>query len=92
MDGDKDIKKDYLVGIDVEKQQHVLPQQHRLPPYASDEVVVPKEAFTQGNSTYAKIQRLAGRLKIEQRGIERVPEDERTDTSLVNVGTLVCNP
>lgn len=50
---------------------------------------VPGESFEYGNSLYAKIQRLAGRFNIEQRGIERVPEDERTDNSLLNVGTMV---
>lgn len=50
---------------------------------------VPANAFTEGNSLYAKIQRFAGRYNIEQRGIERVPEDERTDKHLMNVGTMV---
>lgn len=50
---------------------------------------VPANAFTEGNSPYAKIQRFAGRFNIEQRGIERVPEDERTDRHLMNVGTMV---
>lgn len=38
---------------------------------------------------YGKLQRLAGKFKVEQRGIERVPEDERTDTSYWNIGTMV---
>lgn len=50
---------------------------------------VPGESFEYGNSMYAKLQRLAGRFHVEQRGIERVPEDERNDTSLLNVGTMV---
>lgn len=50
---------------------------------------VPQEALTQGNSWTAKLQRLAGKFKIEQRGIERVEEDERTETNgVVNVGTM----
>ncbi|CAO2647458.1 Nn.00g083800.m01.CDS01 [Neocucurbitaria sp. VM-36] len=49
---------------------------------------VPGESFEVGNSTYAKLQRLAGKFNIEQRGIERVPESERHDTSLLNVGTM----
>ena len=56
---------------------------------AIDAGAVPGESFEIGNSTYAKLQRLAGRFKIEQRGIERVPESERHDTSLLNVGTMV---
>lgn len=48
------------------------------------------ESFEIGNSTYAKIQRFAGKLFIEQRGIERVPEDERTDKTISKIGTMVC--
>lgn len=53
---------------------------------------VPGESFEYGNSWYAKVQRLAGKFNVEQRGIERVPEDERTDTgfkALLNVSTMV---
>lgn len=50
---------------------------------------VPGNAFTEGSSLYAKIQRFAGKYNIEQRGIERVPEDERTDRHLMTVGTMV---
>ena len=57
--------------------------------FVDEATAVPGDSFTYGDSTYAKIQRFAGKLKIEQRGIERVPEDERTDTSLANVGTMV---
>ena len=48
------------------------------------------ESFEHGNSTYAKLQRLVGRYGIEQRGIERVPEDERTDKNQWKVGTMWC--
>lgn len=51
---------------------------------------VPGESFEYGDSLYAKIQRVAGKLHIEQRGIERVPEDERTDTSYLNISSMVC--
>ena len=61
------------------------------PPFYSDPAAlsVPADSFAYGNSTYAKLQRAAGKLNIEQRGIERVPEDERTDTNLRKVGTMV---
>ncbi|KAJ5143883.1 uncharacterized protein N7515_002670 [Penicillium bovifimosum] len=49
---------------------------------------VPGESFEYGDSLYAKIQRLAGKLNIEQRGVERVPESERTDTSYLNIGSM----
>jgi hypothetical protein len=55
----------------------------------ADAGAVPGEMFVQGETMYAKVQRLAGRFHVEQRGIERVPENERDDTSLLNVGTMV---
>lgn len=51
---------------------------------------VPGSSFEHGDSMYAKLQRLAGKLKVEQRGIERVPEDERYDNSYLNIGSMVC--
>ncbi len=54
-----------------------------------DDGAVPGESFAHGNTFYAKAQRFAGKFKIEQRGIERVPEYERTDTSMLNVSTMV---
>ena len=53
---------------------------------------VPGETFEIGDGWYAKTMRFAGKLKIEQRGIERVPESERHDTGfkgLLNAGTMV---
>lgn len=49
---------------------------------------VHKEAFAAGDSLYARLQRFVGKYGVEQRGIERVPNDERTDTSVSNIGTL----
>ena len=59
------------------------------PGYTDDTGAVPGESFTYGNSTYAKLQTFAGKFGVEQRGIERVPESERTDTSLRKIATLV---
>ena len=50
---------------------------------------VPASSFEHGDSLYAKVQRLGGKLNVEQRGIERVPEDERTDNSYWNIGSMV---
>lgn len=66
-----------------------VPSEKR-PAYVYEDGAVPGEAFVIGDSIWAKIQRFAGRFKIEQRGIERVPEDERTDNSMLNVSTMVC--
>lgn len=52
---------------------------------------VPASSLAAGDSLPAKLMRLAGKLGVEQRGIERVPEDERTDTgfkALMNVSTM----
>lgn len=66
----------------------------KRPSYVDDDGAVPGEAFEIGDSFYAKAQRFAGKLKMEQRGIERVPEDERTDSKhpLLNVGSMVWLP
>jgi hypothetical protein len=53
---------------------------------------VPGESFEYGDSWYAKTMRFVGKFGVEQRGIERVPEDERTDTgfkALLNGMTMV---
>lgn len=50
---------------------------------------VPAEDLEKGDSMYAKLARMGTKMKVEVRGIERVPEDERTDTSYWNIGTMV---
>lgn len=58
----------------------------------SENGAVPGESFEVGDSWHAKIQRVAGKFNVEQRGIERVPEDERTEHgfgALLNVSTMV---
>lgn len=60
--------------------------------YMQEDGAVPGETFTIGDGWNARIMRLAGKLNIEQRGIERVPEDERHDVGfkgLLNAGTMV---
>lgn len=57
--------------------------------YEDNSGAVPGETFEYGDSLYAKLQRFAGKLNVEQRGIERVPDNERTDTSYLNVGSMV---
>lgn len=74
---------------DVEKEQ-VRPKTEGAHMVLEDGAV-PGESFSYGNSTYAKLMRLAGKFNIEQRGIERVPEDERTEygiKGLLNVSTM----
>jgi hypothetical protein len=56
-----------------------------------ESMVAQGETFDAGDSLYARLQRFAGKFGVEQRGIERVPENERTDTSLHNIGTMVRN-
>lgn len=72
---------------DVEKRAGAID-----PPLFADETgAVPASSFEYGNSVYAKLQRLGGKIKVEQRGIERVPEDERTDGSYWNIGSMVLS-
>lgn len=70
-------------GADVEKHAGVTNL------YEDNTGAVAGESFEYGSSVYAKLQRFAGKLHVEQRGIERVPEDERTDTSYLNIGSMV---
>ncbi|KAI9726114.1 MAG: hypothetical protein M1834_009411 [Cirrosporium novae-zelandiae] len=68
-----------------------LPEKHETQTYVDvDERTgyVAGESFVTGNSLYARIQRFVAKFKVETRGIERVPEDERTDSSLLKVGTM----
>lgn len=60
-----------------------------LPVYAYEDGAVPGESFVAGDGLYHKLQRFVGKYGVEQRGIERVPEDERTDTNLAKAGTMV---
>jgi hypothetical protein len=53
---------------------------------------VPTTSFEHGDSIYAKLQRLGGKMKVEQRGIERVPEDERSDSSYWSISSMVFLP
>ena len=63
---------------------------HRSSIVPDETGAVPGEVFTAGNTPYHKLQRLATRFGVEARGIERVPEDERTDKSTFKVGTMWC--
>ncbi|KAI9872000.1 MAG: purine-cytosine permease [Pleopsidium flavum] len=71
---------------DIETGSPVGMEKHR--PFEDATGDVSGESFEVGDTWYARTQRLAGRFKIEQRGIERVPENERTDNSLMKVGTM----
>lgn len=62
------------------------------PVYTTEAPAVPTEIFLTGDSLYAKVQRTVFQFGVEPRGIERVPEDERTDTNLMKVGTMVGIP
>ena len=59
------------------------------PTYTDEAPAVRGEVFVQGDTPYAKIQRFVTKFGVEPRGIERVPEDERTDQNLMKVGTMV---
>ena len=59
--------------------------------YIGDEGAVSAETFIVGDSFYAKAQRFAGKFGVEQRGIERVPSDERLPAGMSQIGTLVSS-
>jgi hypothetical protein len=58
--------------------------------YIGDEGAVRAETFIIGDSWYHRSQRFAANFGVEARGIERVPSDERTDSGMSKIGTLVC--
>lgn len=77
-------------GYDVEYSAPVsMDEKHRSAIAPDESGAVSGESFAAGNSLYARIQRLAGRYGVEQRGIERVPEDERTDKTTIKLATMV---
>ena len=73
------------MNLDVEK----LPG--RVEPFLveDDTGAVPESALASGSSWSARLQRLSSLIKVEQRGIERVPENERTDSSYWNISSMV---
>ena len=82
------LKNDYEVGS--HSPEATDPEKGgALPAYTTDAPAVSGETFITGDTPYAKIQRAVSKFGVEPRGIERVPEDERTDTNLMKVGTLV---
>lgn len=91
-----DVEKNRSVAGDVHNaSSERSSQEKKRPSMGYEDGAVPGESFEVGNGLYAKIQRLAGRFHVEQRGIERVPEDERTGTgfkALLNVSTIVGVP
>ena len=84
-----DDKRDYRMGS---YSPNGTDPEKGTPVYTSEAPAVPTEIFLTGDSLYAKIQRTVFQFGVEPRGIERVPEDERTDTNLMKVGTLVRFP
>ena len=83
------------MGIDGDLEKHQAYDNGTVPDYMKDDAgSVPGESFEVGNSLYARLQRLAGRYGVEQRGIERVPDYEKTEghtRGLLNVATMVCS-
>ncbi|KAA8650510.1 hypothetical protein EYZ11_003289 [Aspergillus tanneri] len=72
----------------IDQDLEKAPQLGNIPIDDSSDCAIPGESFAYGSSLCAKIQRLAGKLNIEQRGIERVPENEQTDTSYFNISSM----
>jgi hypothetical protein len=70
---------------------HAHAHGHKLgaPVYVDETGAVAAENFVVGDTWYHRTQRFASKFNIEARGIERVPENERTDKNLRKVGTMV---
>lgn len=67
----------------------ITEKQHSSGEYIPDDNgAVHAETFVVGDSWYAKTQRFAGKFGVEQRGIERVPSDERENAHISQVGTM----
>lgn len=79
------------LGKDLEKQASEEQQRIEvMDPIAREPMgAVPAEDLEKGDSMYVKLARMGSKLKVEVRGIERVPENERTDTSYWNIGSMV---
>jgi hypothetical protein len=87
-----DLKNGYEVeSYSPDPEKGPLPA-HAIPAYVDEAPAVPSEVFVTGDTLYARIQRTVTKFGVEPRGIERVPEDERTDTNLRKVGTMVSGP
>ncbi|EFW98667.1 purine-cytosine permease [Grosmannia clavigera kw1407] len=56
--------------------------------YMGDENAIHSDELTRGTGFVGRLKAIGAKLGVEQRGIERVPSDERTDTSMSSVGTL----
>ncbi|ROW07787.1 hypothetical protein VMCG_03537 [Cytospora schulzeri] len=56
--------------------------------FAIDTTADESQNLQDRTTVFIRIQQLAEKLGVEQRGIERVPPEERTDTSLSKIGTL----
>ena len=88
MKGDKDLEH----GFDGEYgHDRRMSDKVGAPVYVDETGAVAGDSFAVGDSWYARTQRMVGRFGVEQRGIERVPEDERTDGNLYKVATLWCS-
>lgn len=78
---------------DVEKRAGVVDESlgsgTNSPPNSNDDYRETQLAHTKTMST---LQRIQSKLNVETRGIERVPEEERTDNSYWNIGSMVLLP
>lgn len=86
-----DYEKKVFAGTTPLSGHHGYDGTHHHTVLVTDETgAVPGESFAHSTGLYGRLQRLAGRLGLEQRGIERVPDNERTDKNVYKVGTMWC--
>ncbi|KAK1830004.1 permease for cytosine/purines, uracil, thiamine, allantoin-domain-containing protein [Podospora conica] len=72
----------------VEKEVTVIPPISPASSALLEENIIRKHQFGDGDGLYAKLQRFAGSHGIEQRGIERVPSDERSTSGMLPVALM----
>ncbi|KAK4193441.1 purine-cytosine permease [Podospora australis] len=84
-DGDRDVERLSKEVYNVSEDRDSTSDDAALPGVVT---VVHKEDFEKGDSLYAKLQRFAGKYGMEQRGVERVPDDEREDVSAFKIGRM----
>jgi hypothetical protein len=69
--------------------EYAAAEKHASTIVSEESGAVPERSCYAGDTLYDKVQRFVGRYGVEQRGIERVPEELRSDKHTWKVGTMV---
>jgi len=69
--------------------EYVAAEKHASNIVSAESAAVPEESLYSSDTLYGKVQSFVGRYGVEQRGIERVPEELRTDKNTWKIATMV---